>query len=127
MTIKSNAMGSGTPGSQAGALVGGVTNNVAAAGASQATATLLAKGSNQIVTTGTGGVILPPGVGSGDALQAGDWIRVFNYTGSSINVYPPTGGKIANGSANAAMAVAATKGCEFICIDGANFAANLSA
>ena len=127
MTIKANATGLGTPAGTAGAIIGGVNPAVAAAGTTQATATQLNAISNNFVTTGTGGVILPPGVTGVINLAAGDWVRVFNYSGASINVYPGTGGKIANGSANAAFAVGNGKGAEFLCIDGLNFGANLSA
>lgn len=130
MTIKKNAIGLGTPGQTAGALIGGVANNITATGSSQATAALLSMTSNNVVTVGAGstGVILPPGNGAGDQLQGGDWIRVSNYvSGNAINVYPPLGGKIQNGSLNAAFSVGALKTAEFTCIDGLNFFANLSA
>lgn len=130
MTIKKNAMGNGTPAGQAGSLIGGVNAAVTATGSTQAGAALLTMTSNNVVTVGgaSTGVILPPGVGSGDGMVAGDWVRVFNYvSGNAINVYPPTGGKIQNGSANAAFSVGALKSAEFICIDGLNFAVNLSA
>ena len=127
MTIKANVTGLGTPAQTASAIVGGVNSTVAAAGTTQATATLLPFSSNFVVSTGTGGVILPPGIGSTISLSAGDSMRVFNYSGGSINVYPPTGGKISNGSANAAFVITNTKGAEFVCIDGTSFAANLSA
>lgn len=131
MTIKRNAMGLGVPGGTAGALIGGLVNNVTAAGSSsQTTATLLSLGSNQVVTTGGAntGVILPPGNGAGDVLAPGDWMRVANYvSGNAILVYPPLGGKIQNGSLNAAFSVGALKTAEFTSIDGLNFFANLSA
>src|SRR6266404_6309451 len=52
---------------------------VAAAGTTQGTATVLTADTNA-VTSGTGGVVLPSGVGRE--------ITVINRTGSSVNVYP---------------------------------------
>lgn len=127
MTIKANVIHTGGASAHAAAIVGGVNTTTAAAGSNQATATLLQIGSNFVISTGTGGVILPPGNGTADGLTEGDRVTVANYTGSSINVYPPGAGKIANGSASAAFAVGNTKSAIFICIDGTNFFANLSA
>lgn len=130
MTIKRNAMGAGVPAGAASATIGSLNNNITALGSTQATATLLSLASNSVVTVGAGstGVILPPGNGAGDALSAGDWVRVYNaVAGNAINVYPPLGGKINGGTLNAAISLAALKPAEFICIDGLNFFANISA
>jgi len=129
MTIKRNAMGVGTPGLQAGALIGGVSDNLTATGSTQAGALLLSLSSDQFVTTtasGTG-VILPPGNGNGDQLAPGDLIRVFNYGANTLLVYPPVGGKIQNGSTNAGFSIATLKGAEFVNRNGLDFGVNLSA
>lgn len=130
MTTKRNAMGAGVPAGAANTLIGGVTDNFIATGTTQATAALLTFGSNTVVRTGASntGVILAPGNGSGDGFFAGDWTRVSNFVaGNAINVYPPVGGKIQNGTTNAAFSVGALKTAEFTCIDGLNFFVNLSA
>lgn len=130
MTIKKNAMGTGSSGANAGAVIGGANAAITALGSTQATAALLSLTSNNVVTVGGSGtgVILPPGTGTGDPLTAGDWIRVANYvSGNAILVYPPTGGKIQNGSLNAGFSIPALKTGEFTCIDGVNFFVNLSA
>jgi len=131
MTIKSNAMGSGVPARAANSLIGTVTQTTyAAAGSTQATATLLPLLSGFLINSGTGGVILPPGTVTGSLVTgpaSGDWIDIINQSGSSINVYPPTGGKIQNGSVNAAFAVGNNKMAHFKCINGTDWAAILSA
>lgn len=130
MTIKGNAIHLGTPPLQASAIIGGLTNSLTAAGSTQAGATQLQLTSNSVFTTvaaGTG-AILPPGISTiTDKLAAGDWIRVINYGANALLVYPPTGGAISNGSVNAGFSVAANKNAEFVCIDGTNFFATLSA
>jgi hypothetical protein len=50
-----------------------------------------------------------------------------NHGANTLSVYPPTGGKIANGSANAAFSVAATKTAQFQAISSTDYAASLSA
>ena len=130
MTIKRNAMGAGVSAGAASSTIGSLNNNVVALGSTQATAALLSLASNSVVTVGGSGtgVILPPGNGVGDQLSAGDWIRVFNsVSGNAVNVYPPLGGKINGGTTNAAISLAALKPAEFVCIDGLNYFANLSA
>lgn len=127
MAIKSHLTGLGMVAQVASAVVGGVNTTTVAAGSNQASATLLPIAAAFVILSGTGGVILAPGTGSADALSEGDTVSAANYSGSSINVYPPTGGKIANGSANAAFAVGNGKEATFRCIDGLNFTANLSA
>jgi hypothetical protein len=124
-------MGSGVSAAAAGSLIGGVSNG-ATAGAgssSQATAALLPMATTHIITTGAGnsGVIIPPGNGTTDGLQAGDWMRVANYTGNTIFVYPPVGGKLNNGSLNAGLSMTNGKVATFTSIDGTNFVYELTA
>lgn len=129
MTVKKNAMGAGCSAGMANTLIGALTNNLTAVGTTQTNALLLGLGSNNVITVGGSGtgVILPPGNGVGDPLAAGDWVRVANFvSGNAILVYPPLGGKIQNGTLNASFSVGALKTCEFVCIDGLNFFANLS-
>lgn len=70
-------------GSIAPGLLGSAANSVAAAGTTQATATVLSSDINA-VTSGTGGVQVP-------GAASGKYVIVVNKTGSTINVYPATG------------------------------------
>lgn len=130
MTIRANAMGLGTPSGPAGSLIGGVNTATAGAGtSSQANATLLPMTSNHVVSTGASnsGVILPPGTGTTQGMVAGDYMTVVNYTGNTLIVYPPTGGKLNNGSANSGVSLTNGKVAQFTCIDGTSFFYNLTA
>jgi hypothetical protein len=121
MTTIRNLMGTGASGPAAQAAVGYPSTGLTATGTNQATALALPSDFNVFTTVGAStGAILP-------ISNTGDWITVVNHGASTLSVYPPTGGKIANGSANAAFSVAATKTAQFQCIDSTNFAASLSA
>jgi hypothetical protein len=123
-------MGSGISAGASGAVIGGVSNGVtAAAGTTSTNATLLPFSSLTVVTTGTSnqGVILPPGNGTADGMQPGDSLTVANYTGATIIVYPPAGGKLNNGSANSGLSLTNGKTAYFRSIDGTNFIYNLTA
>jgi hypothetical protein len=90
-----------------------VTNGITAfATGGQASAVLLTASYNRVTTVGTAGdsVKLPAAV-------AGSRVFVFNKAASnSLNVFPSTGDKVNALSANAAYAVAATKGVQFLCM-----------
>jgi hypothetical protein len=88
----------------------------------QAGATQLA-GAISYVTTGNAndGVRLPTDIALGDV------VYVVNSSGVSLNVYPATGGKINNGSANAAKALAANMSGAYVNLGGENWGAVLSA
>ena len=101
MTLAKELMGAGFAAGQAVAIGGGYAS-VAATGSTQTDAALVAVG-NAIVTAadGTKGVILYAG-------QPGDEVVIFNNSGSTLKVYPPTSSAIAVpgtglGSANAAF------------------------
>lgn len=87
MPFASEMMRGGTSAGQAKALVGG-GGSVAAAGSAQGDATLV-KASVSIVTgaDGTKGVILP-------AVGPGESCTLFNDSGSTCKVYPPSGAAI---------------------------------
>ena len=89
MAIKANIQRTGSSPLHADAICGEIAPFVTAAGSNQATATLLAPLTRQIVNAGSGGVILSPGMGRGDPLLYGDEIEITNITLSAINVYPP--------------------------------------
>jgi hypothetical protein len=102
--------------------IGGYEAITAGTTQTQAGATQLA-GSISYVTTGNAsdGVRLPTD------LALGDVVYVVNSSGVALNVYPNTGGKINNGSANAAKALAANMSGAYISLGGADWAAVLSA
>lgn len=105
-----------------GVEVGGYETATAGTTQTQAGATALT-GFINYVTTGTAadGVLLPSG------RTVGDVVYVVNSSGVSLNVYPATGGKINNGTANAAKALAANlSGC-YISLGSENWGAVLSA
>lgn len=52
---------------------------------------------------------------------------VVNHGANTLSVYPQSGGKIANGAANAAFSVAATKTAYFTYLGSGNWAASVSA
>lgn len=83
----------------------------AKAGGGQADATALTATYNRVTTVATAAdsVKLPSAV-------AGSRVVVFNKAASSLNVFPSSGDAINALSADAAYALAATKGAEFICM-----------
>ncbi len=87
----------------------------ARAGGGQSTAVLLTASYNRVTTVATAAdsVKLP-------AAKAGSRVFVFNKAAAnSLNVFPSTGDAINALSANAAYALAVTKGAEFLCmVDG---------
>lgn len=88
---------------------------VAAAGTGQTDATAVGGGGLNVVTgsSGTNGVRLPKGKNPHTF-----WVYSSAATNAML-VYPPTGGTINNGTANAALSVAARKPVQFAClIDG---------
>lgn len=125
MTIKSNVMGLGTPGQTASAIVGGMNANSVGAGTTRTDATLLPLTSNHWIKTAANnsGVILPPGNGSGIGMAPGDYMRIYNGDSNTLLVYPPTGGKLNDGTASTGTVSIPTH-TSVVCIslDGLNFA-----
>lgn len=122
MAQKYRLTGSGLAPLAALSIGGTVSNNLTAAGSTQGTALAVTDDVNISTTTALStGVILPA------TLAAGDTMTVANYGANALAVYPPTGGKINNGSANASVSVAANKSGVFVSIDGTNFIGVLSA
>lgn len=125
MPTQSNLMGSGCPALQAQASVGIPATGLTAAGSTQGTALALPSDFSVFSTVGAStGTVLPA---TGPQCNLGDSFIVINHGANSLSVYPPVGGKIANGTTNAAFAVAATKTAYFTSLGGGNFAASLSA
>jgi hypothetical protein len=102
--------------------IGGINAAVAAAGNSQATATAITAAKN-IVTSATG--TSADGIRLGDASGAGDMVYVANTTNVALDVFPPTGGAINGGSANAAVALRANSMGVYMSLGGGNWAATI--
>lgn len=101
---------------------GGYETATAGTTQTQAGATALT-GAVNYVTTGNAsdGVVLPTGRGVGEV------VYIVNSSGVALNVYPATGGKINNGTANAAKALAANLSGAYISLGSENWGAVLSA
>lgn len=123
MAIKNNLTGVGVSPNQALQQVGTVTNSLTATGTTQADAYALGLTDYNIFTT----VAASTGARLPSTMSAGDEMWVVNYGASTLSLYPPTGGKINNGSANAAISITANKNANIVCIDGTNFVAAISA
>jgi hypothetical protein len=122
MTFKSNLMGLGTPGGQAGAILGGASVGQTATGTTQTDALAITASNTQFTTVASGtGAILP------SFMQVGDWARVFNNGANALLVYPVTGAAINNGSTNAGFSVAANKSAQFFMLSPTLFGVSLSA
>lgn len=121
MTTQKNLMGTGSSPLSAQAAVGMLSSGLTATGNSQGTALAVPSDFNVFTTVSAStGCILPNGT-------PGDWYTIVNHGASTLSVYPPTGGKIANGSANAAFSVGANKTAQFQAISTTDYAASLSA
>lgn len=119
MALKRNVA---LPGVVRDAILGQLTNFLTATGSVQTDALILPSDVAIFTTVASNtGCILPP------STDPADECMVTNHGANTLKVYPPSGGKIANGSANAAFSVAATKSAIFKSIDGTNYAAFLSA
>lgn len=102
--------------------IGGYAAATAGTTQTQAGATALT-GAVNFVTTGNAsdGVLLPA------ERPVGDVVYIVNSSGVALNVYPATGGKINNGSANAAKALAANMSGAYISLGSELWGAVLSA
>jgi hypothetical protein len=127
MPTLTNLLGSGNSALTAQASLGIINSSSAltATGSNQGTALALPSDFNVFTTVGAStGAILPA---NGANVNMTDSYIVVNHGASTLSVYPPTGGKIANGSANAAFSVAAGKTAWFLNIGSGNWAASVSA
>lgn len=122
MTFKQNMMGSGTPGLQAGAILGGASVGQTATGSTQADAFALSISSTQFTTVASGTGAIVPGF-----MQPGDYLTVYNNGANALLVYPITGAAINNGSANAGFSVAANKSARFTMLSPTLYGVLLSA
>lgn len=101
MSIKRNLTGSGIAPGAATAILGGVNSDTSGAGTASTDAALLPLvGIHNIRTAANNsGVILPPGNGSGDGMQPGDEMWVYNGDANTLLLYPPAGCKLNDGTA----------------------------
>lgn len=108
--------------SQFGRSTGGSLSYTAGTTQTQAGATQM-EGAVNYVTTGTAsdGVRLPPDTAVGEV------VYVINSSAVALNVFPNTGGKINNGSANASKPLAANIAGAYISLGSENWGAVLSA
>jgi hypothetical protein len=107
---------------QFGRAVGGYEAVTAGTTQTQAGATVLNSAINYVTTgNASDGVKLPTGYGLGEI------VYIVNSSGVALNVYPATGGKINNGSANASKALAANMSGAYISLGDENWGAVLSA
>ena len=125
MPTLTNLLGSGNSALTCQASLGIPATGLTATGNSQGTALALPSDWNLFTTVAAStGAILPA---NGSNVNLSDVYIVMNHGANSLSVYPPTGGKIANGSANAAFSVAANKMATFVNIGSGNWAASVSA
>lgn len=95
-----------------------VTAGLTAAGTTQGTATSIPSYVNEFTTVaaGTGGI-----------LTAGPQQSVFNGGANPLKIYPPSGAKINNLAANAAMTLAVNTACIFFYVSATKWFGVLSA
>lgn len=125
MTFRQHVMGLGNSAGSAAAIVGGVNSTSVGAGTTAADATLLPLSSFAWIKTAANnsGVMLPPGRGSGDGMQPGDYMHIYNDDSNTLLLYPPTGGKLNGGTVSTGTVSIATKtSVTATSLDGLQFA-----
>jgi len=122
MTTQAKLTGSGLAPLAANQILGSITTGISAAGSTQATATAIYDDVNIVSTVAAStGVILPSNRG------AGDTVEVTNLGANALSVYPPSGGNIGTGSANAAFSVGVSKTAIFRQVSATQWTQTLSA
>lgn len=118
MTALRKLTGSGMAPLAATQINGDVDTGVANAGAvalgsTQGTAYQISACTTRFGTVAAStGAVLPIGAPSDD-------YAIANFGANTLNVYPPLGGSINNGTANAAITIAANGAAFLVCMDGA--------
>ena len=114
-----------TVGAQAAlAILGDLTSAATAAGTTQGTAYAITTVNTVFTTVAAGaGGILPVT----PTVSANDRVHVANHGANTLAVYPPSGGKLSNRTANVPALISPNKCADFFCIDGTNYSAVLSA
>ena len=98
------------------AIQGTLDAAVAAAGTLQSDATLLAADFSLVTTVAAGsGVILPTLVATDDMVVAN------GSATASLLVYPPSGGKLNNATANLPLTLPSNRAARFICLNTVDF------
>lgn len=110
MSQLKNLMGSGIAGQAAQAINGTVTLNQTASGASQGAQALPSDFVVYSASTALTGPTLPAMSSPGDA------IMIANNTANTINIWPPVGGKIQNGTVNAADTILSGRSAYYIAL-----------
>lgn len=122
MTTQQKLMGLGTAAALAAQIAGDITAGITAAGSTQATATPIYSDVNVVSTTAAStGVLLPSN------RSAGDTVEVTNLGANALSVYPPTGGNIGTGAANAAFSIPVSKSAIFRQVSATQWTQTLSA
>jgi hypothetical protein len=122
MTTKDRLVRAGLHTSQADAVLGLAQTGITATGSSQTDAYALSASNSSFSTVALNtGAVLPSNASVGDQF----WVQ--NLGANPLSVYPPSGGAIDSGAANAAKAVAAGKTAIFKKLADAVWAANLGA
>ncbi len=119
MASTNNMMGQGYTAQQAEAIVGNVVVAQTSAGSSAADATALNNADAYLLpTVGSGeGVIIR------DTVPVKSELRIYNGGANALLVYPPTGCQINDGTASAAISVAAGKGALIARLSATQFGA----
>jgi hypothetical protein len=126
MPTLQNLMGSGNSVLTSIASLGQPKTGLAAGGTVQTDAPLLATDFSVFSSaTGNLGARLP--ASGGNVAQLTDTFIVVNHSGSTLKIYPPVGGTVANATTNTAFSVATGKTAYFLCLGAGNWAASLSA
>lgn len=127
MPTQSNLLGSGCPPLQCQASLGIVSNNLTAVGTTQGTALVLPSDFNIITTAAAStGAILPIAGNVTNVVQVPDSIIVVNHGANPVLIYPPVGGKVANGTTNAGLSLGSLKTGTYNCVGPNLYSAQIS-
>jgi hypothetical protein len=104
------------------AILGDISTSLSGAGTGQSTATPITVSIAIFTTVNAGtGALLPVT----PTVSACDRLHVANHGINTLAVYPPSGGKLSNRSANVPALVAPNKCAEFVCLNGTDYSAFL--
>lgn len=105
------------PAEQANAIVGDVDGSVTSTGStSQANSYAIRAAVTQVTTNASGGGVRLPAANKGDSFDIANWT-----TGNNLLLYPPTGGKLNGGSANASLTIATAKSARAVCVNTVDY------
>lgn len=124
MSIKRNVMGAGNSAVSATAIIGSVNTGTAGAGTVSTDAALLPLVSVHWIATAANnsGVIVPPGNGSGAAMEPADSMKIYNGDANTLLLYPPPGGNLNGGTTTTGTVSIPTKtSVEVTCLNNTTF------